>query len=250
MGSPTCRQEGLQGRHLRCSAELLFSLKGQRRSPPSSCLSWSRMLVWIRLGQRSGRSYVGLFRPCLLAPGHSRIGTTMTLHQEPLMLRGRELLAEGYCAMLFVLKSDLDFLSNHFQLNSPASNSPCALCQCDRDMGSRPWTDCRPAANWRDTCWGAEDWAAVHPSRHTFFKMAGSGLDLIYPDLMHCKHLGTDLSVMGSVLTWLIKHYLKGSSCRLGNDPTSVKIRTPHRTWLKGLGERVLLLRAWLPSSL
>ena len=42
----------------------------------------------------SGRSYVGLFRPCLLAPGHSRIGTTVTLHQEPLMLRGRELLLQ------------------------------------------------------------------------------------------------------------------------------------------------------------
>ena len=119
-------------------------------------------------------------------------------------------LAEGFCAMVFILKSDLEFLSNHFHLNSPASNSPCALCQCDRSMDSRPWTDCRPTANWRATCWGAEDWAAVHPSRHTFFKMAGSGLDLIYPDLMHCKHLGTDLSVMGSVLTWLIKHYLKG----------------------------------------
>ena len=120
-------------------------------------------------------------------------------------------LAGGFAAILFVLRADLEFLAVHFKLNHPASNNPCALCLADRDMKSRPWTDCRPSAEWRKTCWGAEDWAAQHPYRHPLFKMAGAGLDLIFPDLMHTKHLGTDQVLLGSVLTWMLKHYLRGS---------------------------------------
>ena len=120
-------------------------------------------------------------------------------------------LAGGYAAILFVLKADLEFLAVHFKLNHPASNTPCALCQADRDLKSKPWTDCRPSAEWRKTIWEAEDWAAQHPYRHPLFKMAGAGLDLIFPDLMHTKHLGTDQVLLGSVLTWMLKHYLPGS---------------------------------------
>ena len=120
-------------------------------------------------------------------------------------------LAGGYSAMVFVLRADLDFLANHFGLNSPASNKPCCLCQADREMQSRPWTDCRPSAAWWATCWTPEAWALAHPDRHPFFRMAGSGLDMLYPDLMHTKHLGTDQLILGSSLCWLTKHFLKGS---------------------------------------
>ena len=34
----------------------------------------------------------------------------------------------------------------------------------------------------------------------------------MYPDLMHVKHLGVDLSLLGSALTWLLKHYLPGTT--------------------------------------
>ena len=105
-------------------------------------------------------------------------------------------LADGYAAMVFVLKADLEFLSNHFHLNSPSSNSPCTLCKADRDMGSRPWT---------------------------FFKMAGAGLDLVYPDLMHCKHLGTDQLLLGSVLSWMVKQYLKGPGSRVRGTPAPIE---------------------------
>ena len=34
---------------------------------------------------------------------------------------------------------------------------------------------------------------------------------MVYPDLMHLKHLGTDQVLVGSVLTWLAKHFLRGT---------------------------------------
>ena len=37
-----------------------------------------------------------------------------------------------------------------------------------------------------------------------------SGIDLVFPDLMHTKHLGTDQLLLGSVLTWLVASLLEG----------------------------------------
>ena len=124
--------------------------------------------------------------------------------------RGKAL-AGGFSATLFLLRSDLEFLANHFKLNNYNSNFPCSLCKADRDTESLPWTDCRAAAGWRATVWTRDAWAAENPNCHPLFRMPGAGLDLVSPDLMHCKHLGTDQLLLGSALTWLIKHYLAGS---------------------------------------
>ena len=125
-------------------------------------------------------------------------------------------LADGYSGFLWVLKADLELLSNHFGLNSPASNEPCCLCKANRTMSSRPWTDCRVSASWRTSLWSKDEWSAAHPHCHPLFKMAGAGIDIVFPDLMHCKHLGTDQLVLGSVLVLMIKHYLKGSCIAQG----------------------------------
>ena len=119
-------------------------------------------------------------------------------------------LAGGFAAIVFVLKCDLKFLCNHFHLNNPASNTPCALCRAERTMDV-PWTDCRACAAWRGTTWTAATWAVENPTAHQLFRMPGGGLDLVYPDLMHCKHLGTDQVLLGSVITWMIKSYLGGT---------------------------------------
>ena len=124
--------------------------------------------------------------------------------------RGKPL-ASGFEAMIFVLRADLEFLSNHFNLNHPSSNSPCALCGADRDMSSNPWTDCRSSAKWRSTTWSAAAWAEAHPQRHLFFKIPGCGLDVVFPDLMHTKTLGTDQLLVGAVLTWMVKHVMRGT---------------------------------------
>ena len=108
--------------------------------------------------------------------------------------------AGGFSGYVFLLKSDIELLLNHFRLNSPTSNQPCSLCQASRDMGDKPWTDCRSTATWRASTWTKEARAASHPDWHPFFSMHGAGIDLVFPDLMHCKHLGSDQLLVGSAL--------------------------------------------------
>ena len=138
-------------------------------------------------------------------------GNEFAAETEDFLMKGQPL-AGGYSAFVFTLRSDIDFLANHFKLNHPTSNAPCALCQADRNLQSRPWTDCRLNAAWRPTIWTAQAWADAHPTCHPFFKMHGAGIDLVFPDLMHCKHLGTDQLLIGSVLTWMTKHYMPGTA--------------------------------------
>ena len=121
-------------------------------------------------------------------------------------------LAQGFSAVLFVIKADIDFLANNLKLNHASSNQPCALCDADRSLASKPWTDCRSTAKWRETCWTFADWRRQHPHCHALFKIPGVGIDLVHPDLMHVKHLGVDLSLLGSSLMWLMKHYLPGTT--------------------------------------
>ena len=117
-------------------------------------------------------------------------------------------LADGYCGVILLLKADLEFLASHFQLNHTSSNFPCCLCKADRQMTSRPWTDCRLQAAWRETSWTKDSWDAEHPDCHPFFRMCDNGIDMVYPDLMHSKHLGTDQVLLGSILSWLSKSFL------------------------------------------
>ena len=90
-------------------------------------------------------------------------------------------LADGFSGYVFLLKSDIEFLANHFKLNSPSSNEPCSLCRADRSMNSRPWTDCRPTAAWKPTVWTREAWSLAHPLCHPLFQMHGGGNRLGLP---------------------------------------------------------------------
>ena len=122
-----------------------------------------------------------------------------------------QLLANGFSAVILLLKADLKFLAAHLGLNHTGSNEPCCLCKANRDMQSRPWTDCRLAAAWRRSCWFKEEWATEHGDHcHPFFNFGDHGIDMVYPDLMHCKHLGTDQILLGSVLSWFAKNFLRG----------------------------------------
>ena len=159
-----------------------------------------RVLIWSLEALRAGVS------PLLNYDGQLFADETSLNFQK----RGTPL-ADGYGGFIFLLKSDVELLAQHFKLNSPGSNEPCALCQANRDMQSRPWTDVGAGAAWRPTTWTRQSCADAHPAGHPFFHMQGSGIDLVFPDLMHCKHLGTDQLLLGSVLTWLIKQYLPGT---------------------------------------
>ena len=51
----------------------------------------------------------------------------------------------------------------------------------------------------------------AHPDRHVLFRVSGVTLHNVAPDLMHCKHLGTDQYYYGSVLKLLTHHIMTGT---------------------------------------
>lgn len=85
--------------------------------------------------------------------------------------------------------------------------SAAALCWED----SRPWTDSNNDAAWRDTLWTRTGWLEAHDDCHVAFRaMPQAGIDLFYPDWMHCKHLGTDQYLTGSVFAYLAHEAMPG----------------------------------------
>ena len=113
-------------------------------------------------GPECGRSSAGPLKPWPQVCGHSGTGTNKTFEVGSIDHANRGApLAEGFAGVVFLLRSDLEFLANHFGMSHPSSNQPCALCQADRDMASMPWTDCRVTAAWRGACWEAEAMIAV-----------------------------------------------------------------------------------------
>ena len=94
-------------------------------------------------------------------------------------------LADGFAAVAFVFRSDPLPVS---------SRSIPGLTSMDRlQVGSNMAPDYL-------------DRAEVTPTPHQFFRILGTGLDLVCPDLMHCRHLGTDQVLLGTVLstTWVV----------------------------------------------
>ena len=68
-------------------------------------------------------------------------------------------LAGGYWATIYVVKGDLDFMANHFNISHSGSTHPCGLCGCT-NLGAgqdrAPWTDCNYPPTWLETCWTDE----------------------------------------------------------------------------------------------
>jgi hypothetical protein len=116
--------------------------------------------------------------------------------------RAGEPLAQGYFGVLWCLKGDLDYFASTLDLQRYSNLKPCCFCQAD--SSTTPWTDFREgAAAWMQTEWGAEDWLAAHPERNPIFTLPGCTILTVHADFMHCKHLGTDQHLLGSVL-WLL----------------------------------------------
>ena len=116
------------------------------------------------------------------------------------MKAGRPL-ANGHYGVLWVLKGDLEYLYSHLKLPWFTSAQPCALCEANSDDQSIPWTDFRrDSAEWLRHIWSDEAWRQRYQNNHSIFSLPGVSILTVCPDLMHCKHLGTDMYYYGSVL--------------------------------------------------
>ena len=122
-------------------------------------------------------------------------------------------LAEGWCAALWLVKGDLEWMVSKFDFESYNSRKPCALCDCN--TGDRPWTDGRTTAAWRQTTWVSNAaWWAARPGRNAIFRIAGVGVLSFFPDLMHCAHLGVYQRLFGGVLKMLTHRMLPDSPAK------------------------------------
>ena len=116
--------------------------------------------------------------------------------------------AGGYFCTLWVIRADLDFLSSALGLSSATARQPCACCKAN--SSTIPWTDHRPASLWRGNIHQNGAWILEHPDRMPLFRLPGVGIEQVHPDLMHCKHLGSDQYYYGSILKFLTHHLLQG----------------------------------------
>ena len=141
--------------------------------------------------------------------------------------RRGQLLADGFFGVVWALRSDLDYLAKGFKLQHHARNDPCVFCQANST--TLPMTDFRPTAAWRGTEWSVLAWRRSEWARHELFKLPGVSVLSVAADLMHCKHLGTDMYVYGSVLWKLCYERLPG--------PFFVAIVTAIAWQLAGFGD-------------
>jgi len=116
-----------------------------------------------------------------------------------------EPLMDGFTIWLWAVIGDLDYYYKNLRL--PNSNSKCPCAWCPANTTTLKWYDFRwPRAKWPDAVYTKAAWLATAFSQCPLFNESlGITILSVYPDWMHCKHLGIDKILLGSVL-WLLVH--------------------------------------------
>ena len=117
---------------------------------------------------------------------------------------GKDLLG-GKFMCLWALICDLDHGYKSYKMPNPTCNTPCGCCPCN--VSDKPWFDFRPTAAWIPKIYTVED--SLEAGMNTCILFATVGVTILswYPDWMHCKPLGIDKFLLGSVL-WLLVHQI------------------------------------------
>ena len=103
--------------------------------------------------------------------------------------------------MLWILKSDLDWAYDRLGLANyrAVRQGPCVFCPCN--SVNMFWSDLRERhAPWVDNVYTTVTWLARNPNRIALFNLPGVTALNYMCDVMHCKHLGTDMYFAASVL--------------------------------------------------
>ena len=116
----------------------------------------------------------------------------------------------GFTMWLWAIIGDLVHYMQNLRLPNSTKNSPCSWCPCNST--DLPWFDFRPVAGWLDHVYSAEAWFNTEWAQCGLFcKELGISVLTVYPDWMHCKHLGIDKVLLGSVL-WLLVNLVLSES--------------------------------------
>ena len=120
--------------------------------------------------------------------------------------RAGSALADGYRAVLYVLKGDLDYIYKSLGLPNSGATEPCAWCPCN--LTTLPWWDMRLCLTLQNHLYTA---ATVLINMCVLFSLPGTSLMCISPDWTHDKNLGTDMYFYGSVMHILVYQVLTGT---------------------------------------
>jgi len=127
------------------------------------------------------------------------------------LLAGTDL-AGGYFALIWLIKSDLDYVGNYLHLRHYGSTEPCDHCPCTTTGPPSAWpTNFGPDSSWIANLFTPEQWRALYPTvpHWLFFFEFLSNLN-VEPDELHVIHLGTSMWFLGSVLWMLVFRVLDG----------------------------------------
>lgn len=126
--------------------------------------------------------------------------------------RSGQPLAAGYKACLWSIIGDLDYFVSILRLPNFNSQRPCSLCRCSL-AGANSWSNFTPSAPWRGQLWTYATWSAWGGrSRCPLFgRLSHCSALTVHLDYMHCKFLGVDQYVFGSVLALLTCEVMPGS---------------------------------------
>ena len=113
-------------------------------------------------------------------------------------------LANGFCAVPWVLKGDLDHFHKCLKLEAPTSLTPCPWCRANRS--NCPWTDFTAQAAWKSCLWLDDaQWRNAHPRRHPVFNVLCIGIHNLHVDVLHTLGLGVAQHLLGGVI-WILVH--------------------------------------------
>ena len=136
--------------------------------------------------------------------------------------RAGEELAGGYRATIIAIQGDLDYFAKNLYLRHWASAHPCSFCPANNVEGDPLcWTEFRPEhAGWMGEGWTNPEWIAAHATRHELFHIPGIGIENVFVDWMHAKHLGVDKLAYASVMHILCYEIMPGVFLRPSFPPS------------------------------
>lgn len=115
--------------------------------------------------------------------------------------------------MLWTIIGDLDYFAATLQLpRFSLMSGPCPLCRCT-GHGDRSWTVFGVNAEWRNHIWTTADWLNWDARSPCPLFSGEDGITALAVglDWLHCKYLGTDMYVYGSILKLLCFFMLPSS---------------------------------------
>ena len=147
-------------------------------------------------------------------PGRDPMDEEFTAHTDNHKKRGHPV-ASGYVLVPWVLKGDMDFNINHFEMPGHwGSNYPCPACPCDRVQDSpMAWNNFSPDAAWKARVFETlvafvTHCAMLGKTVHQIFEtLDNGGLGMhprsAYKDSLHVVDLGVGMHVCGNVLHFM-----------------------------------------------